>query len=77
MEPHHTTEILRRVLQARDDFPVLTRSDGPGALTVLPIVDVQDPDDYERRARSWAGAVWTAWTPHHALITSAVTAALD
>lgn len=77
MEPRRATEILRCVLEGQDDFPVLTRPDGPGELTVLHVIDVMDPSDYERRARAWAGAVWRAWEPHHALISRAVASAVQ
>jgi hypothetical protein len=76
MEPGSATDILRRLLETHDDFPVLTRRDGPGELTVLHLVNATDLDDREQRARGWAGAVWAAWDGHHALISRAVTAAL-
>jgi hypothetical protein len=73
IEPGRATDVLRRVLEARPDFPVLSRQDGPGELTVLHLLG----DDYQQRAGAWASAVWAAWENHHALISDAVTAALS
>jgi hypothetical protein len=50
--------VLRRVLEARADFPVLSRRHGPGELTVLHMVGANDLDDYQQHARAWASAVW-------------------
>lgn len=74
IEPGRATDVLRRVLEARDDFPVLSRGSGPGELTVLHMVGAGDLEDYEQRAREWAGAVWAAWESHHAPIREAVAA---
>jgi hypothetical protein len=77
IEPNCATDVLRRVLQAREDFPLLSRQNGPGELTVLHLVGASDLDDYQHRARAWASAVWAAWESHHARIRDAVTAALS
>jgi hypothetical protein len=77
IEPDRATDVLRRVLEARTDFPVLSRQHGPGELTVLHLVGANDLDDYQQRARAWASAVWAAWGSHHALITDAVRAVLS
>jgi hypothetical protein len=60
IEPARATDVLRRVLEARPDFPVLSRQDGPGELTVLQLVGANDLDDYQQRAGAWASAVWAA-----------------
>lgn len=73
--PPDATDLLRRVLRGRDDFPVLRRAEGPGALTLLHVVDAADVDDHRERAREWAQAVWDAWAEHHGLIRAAVEAA--
>ncbi len=77
IEPNHATDVLRRVLEAHDDFPVLSRENGPGELTVLHLVGASDLDDYQHRAEAWASAVWAAWESHHALIRDAVTTVLS
>lgn len=77
IKPNHATDVLRRVLQAHDDFPVLPRENGPGELTVLHLVGASDLDDYQHRAEAWASAVWAAWESHHALIRDAVTTVLS
>lgn len=77
IEPNHATGVIQRVLQARDDFPVLPRANGPGELTVLHLVGASDLDDYQSRALAWASAVWAAWENHHALIRDAVTTVLS
>ena len=66
------TEVLRRIVAYRDDFPVLCRDNGRGRLTVLHMVGARDVEDYERRAREWAEAVWRSWTSHHIQIAVAV-----
>jgi hypothetical protein len=76
LTPAQATNVLRRVLQRRDDFPVLERSDGPGELTVLLLVGARDLADYESRALAWGRAVWQAWTQHHELIRRTVTSIL-
>jgi hypothetical protein len=75
--PAQATNLLRRVLEDREEFPVLARDDGPGELTVVHLVGALDLADYERRALAWARAVWQAWAQHHALIREAVTSLLD
>jgi hypothetical protein len=75
LPPRQATNVLRRVLRHRDDFPVLTRTHGPGELTILHLVGASDAGAYEQRARAWATAVWSAWSQHHALIADAVAAA--
>ena len=66
------TEILRRVVRGRADFPVLRRRDGPGRLTVLHMIGAHDIDEYERRAREWYEEVWRSWASHHREIAMAV-----
>ena len=68
MDAAETTDLLRRVLRARDDFPALARGHGPGELTVAHLVGARDLDDYHARALAWGGAVWKAWAKHHELI---------
>ena len=75
--PAQATNVLRRVLRDRDDFPTLVRQDGPGELTIAHLVGSHDLADYEHRALTWADAVWQAWAQQHALIREAVTSALD
>lgn len=77
LPPAHATNVLRRVLEGRDDFPELVRNDGPGELTIVLLVGARDLDDYEHRALAWGQAVWETWAQHHALIREAVTSVLD
>lgn len=76
--PHsHATRLLADVIRHRDgDFPILLRADGPGSLTVLHMVGAANLDDYERRAREWAAAVWNSWSAQHALIRTALRSVL-
>jgi hypothetical protein len=76
MAPGQATVVLRRVLQRREDFPVLEREHGPGELTVLHLISASDLDDYDQRARAWGRAVWNAWDQHHSLIRHAVISAM-
>lgn len=77
LPPAQATNLLRRVLGDRDDFPALARHDGPGELTIVHLVGARDQADYEDRALAWGRAVWQAWAEHHALIRRAVTSVLD
>ncbi len=66
------TRVLRRIVNRRDDFPILRRDRGPGELTVLHMVGARDLADYEERAQEWARAVWQSWATHHSTIVAAV-----
>jgi hypothetical protein len=77
LPPAQATNVLRRVLEDRDDFPALARNDGPGELTIVHLVGARDLADYEHRALAWGRAVWRAWAQQHALIRQAVTSVLD
>lgn len=78
LRPRHATALLGRVIRRRHGgFPVLQRTDGPGALTILSMVGSTDLGDYERRARDWAAAVWSSWSVQHELIRAELQAALD
>jgi hypothetical protein len=76
MPPRRATDVLRLVLQTRDDFPVLRRSSGPGDVTVLHLLGARDVDDYDERARAWGHAVWQSWDEQHDVIHAALTSAL-
>jgi hypothetical protein len=77
MQPGFVTHLLEVLVRGRSDFPVLARSAGPGALTVLHLVGASDLDDYSRRAYQWAMAVWEAWSSHHDVIREALARALE
>ena len=77
LQPAAATNVLRRVLQHRHDFPALTRDNGPGELTIVDLVGARDLADYDRRALDWGRGVWLAWAPHQPLIRDAVTSVLD
>ena len=66
------TNVLGRVVDGRDDFPILRRDAGPGELTVLHLLNARDQADYDRRVHQWAHAVWRAWDKQHAVIAAAV-----
>jgi Family of unknown function (DUF5946) len=66
------TNVLGRVVDGRDDFPILSRDAGPGELTVLHVLNVRGQVDYDHRAHQWAHAVWRAWSKQHAVIAAAV-----
>ena len=66
------TRLLGLVVGSRTDFPVLTRSHGPGALTVRHMLGADSLDDYGARARDWAQAVWQSWAAEHEMIRAAL-----
>jgi hypothetical protein len=76
LPPARATEVQRRLLGGRNDFPALSRRHGPGELTVAHLIGAIDLADHEDRARTWGRAVWQAWSEHHALIRRSVDAVL-
>jgi hypothetical protein len=72
MPAARSTELFRRLLRDRDDFPHLRRTGDPGLLTVTHVVGAVDLDDYDARAREWGRAVWESWPEHHQLIRAAL-----
>ena len=68
-------DLFARVLDQQADFPSLSASHGPGALTVLHMVDAPDVTDYEQRAHDWGLAVWETWSDEHERIRLALDAA--
>lgn len=77
MRPDFVTRLLGTVVRTHTNFPVLTRSMGPGVLTVADMVGTSDLDDYSRRARAWAMAVWDAWSGEHEVIREALAQAVQ
>lgn len=71
----HTRDLFRRVLEQRDDFPVLRRDQGAGDLTVLHMVGTRDLADYDHRSTQWARAVWASWNVQHERVRDAFRAA--
>jgi hypothetical protein len=41
------------------------------------MLGANDLDDYERRAREWAAAVWGSWSDQHKLIRAELHRVLD
>lgn len=72
MSPERSTNVFRRLLHDRDDFPHLRRTGDPGSLTVMHVVGARDLDDYDSRAREWGRAVLESWPQHHELIRAAL-----
>lgn len=65
----YVTGLLGHVLRRRQgDYPILVRPAGPGRLTLLHMFGAADLEDYDRRAREWARAVWESWSSQHELI---------
>jgi hypothetical protein len=74
--PPVATDALRRLLAEHEEFPLVERGPDRGALTVLHMVGAADLDDYSRRAREWAEAVWASWDTQHAAIRDALEAVI-
>ncbi|MBV9196164.1 MAG: hypothetical protein JO168_18665 [Solirubrobacterales bacterium] len=73
----HVRDLIRRVVQKHSDFPILSRGQGPGRLTVLHMVGATAFPDYEHRALEWAAAVWQSWSDEHERIRVALHGARD
>ena len=54
----HTSSRLKK------DFVWLDPPAHLGDVTVLDVLEAEDPDDHMARVRAWAASVWEAWTPH-------------
>ena len=61
-------DILARVFPDKRDVAHLDPVPWLGEITVASMLDAPDLATHSRRARAWAEAVWTAWTPFHAQI---------
>ena len=57
--------LLQRATAGHPDFPLLERPAGHPALAFTHLLQARDADDYDRRAREWAAAVWAFWAPEH------------
>ena len=49
----------------KKDFVWLEPPTSLGDVTVIYVLEAEDPDDHMRRVRAWATSVWGAWKPHH------------
>ena len=65
--PHERANavMLRVSAPAKDAFAWLEPPASPGWLTVLDVLDAENPADHVERVREWAKSVWDAWRPHH------------
>jgi len=61
--PAERVLLLQRLTTPKRDWPRLDRPDGVPALTFLHAAQATDADDYDRRVRAWADAVWAFWAP--------------
>lgn len=57
--------LLQRLTARKLDWPRLERPHGLPALDHTHLAGAADLEDYTRRAREWAGAVWAFWSPRH------------
>ena len=62
--------LLRRLANENRDWPVLDRPPGVPVLSLTHAADAADVDDYTRRVREWALAVWEFWAPEHERLAS-------
>lgn len=66
--PSRRVTLLRRLTARKLQWPALERPSGVPALNHVHAAAAADVDDYTRRVREWAGAVWSFWSPEHARI---------
>ena len=71
--PARSPEVLRAILARQSEFPILSRSRGPGNLTVTSVMGAPTVADHDARVHEWAASVWDSWREHH----PAIRAALD
>jgi hypothetical protein len=72
METEQAAAINRAVQQwLNGPKPIERPADVPagqrGAITIVDVHAVADPNEYLRRIREWARSAWDAWSTHHAL----------
>lgn len=58
--------LLRRLTARKNTWPLLDRPTGVPTLSHTHAAGAIDLDDYTRRAREWASAVWLFWSHEHA-----------
>ena len=65
--PHEEANavMLRVSAHAKDSFTWLEPPESLGAVTVLNVLDTENPVEHAERVREWAKSVWDAWSPHH------------
>lgn len=65
--PHEKANavMLRVSAHAKDSFTWLNPPKSLGAVTVLNVLDTENPVEHAERVREWAKSVWDAWSPHH------------
>lgn len=63
--PGARVALLQRLTRRKVDWPVLNRPPEVPALSHTHAAGAAGIDDYTQRAREWAGAVWSFWSPEH------------
>jgi hypothetical protein len=63
-------EIMVRVFPDKRDIAALepVPAPAPGEVTVASLLEAPDLASHSRLARTWAEAVWRAWTPFHSRV---------
>lgn len=63
-DPRHGPTLHKRIVK-RPAFAWLDPPAMEGRLTILHVLEAEDPSAHERAVREWAADVWDAWGPHH------------
>ncbi len=58
----------RRLLDRQRAWTWLEPPGDPGAVTVLDLRDIDDPDAFRAGVDALAAAVWAAWSAHHTAV---------
>jgi len=63
--PRGRVVLLQRLTRRKVEWPRLKRPAGVPGLSHTHAVDAPDLEDYTKRGREWARAVWEFWGPEH------------
>ena len=66
--PHEARVALQEGTHTKARYVWLSPPPSLGAITVADVCLATAPAAHEEAVRRWAGAVWSAWSPHHAAV---------
>jgi hypothetical protein len=64
-KPESVTRIMKKLLLEKADFNYLEPPSFEGALNVSYLAEAAGDDDYIKRAKEWAGNIWSLWKEKH------------
>jgi hypothetical protein len=68
LTPTEATDKMRHALLDKSRFIWLQPPQSMGAITVVEVVNITDPEEHAAIVNHWARSAWEAWSTHHAQI---------